>query len=70
MLSRYGLWVDWREDRQLNLKTEELMMMLEGDRSLIDIAWTLELPLDTVARYLDRFHEAGLIEKHDAPVRP
>lgn len=67
MLSRYGLWVDWRVDRQLNLKTEELMMMLEGDRSLIDIAWELKLPLDTVEQYLDRFHEAGLIEKHDAP---
>ena len=63
MLSRYGLWVDWREDRDLNLKTEHLMMMLEGDRSVIDIAHELSLPLETVRRYLDRFAEAGLISK-------
>lgn len=61
MLSRYGLWVDWRTDRQLNLKTEQLMMLLEGDRSVIDIAYELELPLSTVRSYLDRFAAAGLI---------
>ncbi len=66
MLSRFGLWVDWREDRDLNLKTEKLMTMLEGDRSVIDIAFELSLPLATVRRYLDRFAEAGLIEKSPA----
>ncbi len=68
MLSRHGLWVDWRENKPLNLKLEELMMMLEGDASLIDIAWTLELPLNMVESYVDRFHKAGLIEKHDEPM--
>jgi len=67
MLSRHGLWVDWRKDRELNLKTERIMMMLEGDRSLIDIAYELELPLATVRRYIDRFAEAGLIEKGARP---
>jgi aminopeptidase-like protein len=67
MLSRYGLWVDWRVDWALNLKTEAIMLMLEGDKSLIDIACELELPLATVRRYLDRFAEAGLIEKTDGP---
>lgn len=66
MLSRFGLWVDWREDRELNLKTEKLMTMLEGDRSVIDIAFELGLPAETVRRYLDRFHEAGLIERREA----
>ncbi len=63
MLSRHGLWVDWRIDRELNLATEKIMMMLEGDKSVIDIAFELGLPLETVRRYLDRFAEAGLIEK-------
>ena len=67
MLSRYGLWVDWREDWDLNLRTEQIMFNLEGDKSVIDIAWELELPVETVRTYLDRFAEAGLIEKHDAP---
>ncbi len=68
MLSRYGLWVDWREDWDLNLKTESIMLMLEGDRTVADIAFELGLPMATVRRYLDRFHEAGLIEKRYAPL--
>lgn len=62
MLSRYGLWVDWREDMELNLKTEAIMLMLEGDRSIIDIAYELGLPWETVLGYIDRFREADLIE--------
>lgn len=65
MLSRYGLWVDWRDDRALNLATEKIMLMLEGDNSVIDIAFELELPVAAVRQYLDRFFEAGLIEKLD-----
>ena len=70
MLSRHGLWVDWRENKALNLKTEELMMMLEGDASVIDIAWSLELPLKVVEEYLERFFDAGLIEKLDEAAVP
>lgn len=69
MLSRYGLWVDWREDRELNLKTEAIMLKLEGDVSVIDIAYELDLPLDTVRTYLNRFAQAGLIEKLSSPVK-
>ena len=64
------LWVDWRENKALNLKTEELMMMLEGDASVIDIAWSLELPLKVVEEYLERFFDAGLIEKLDEAAVP
>ncbi|MGQ0671760.1 MAG: DUF4910 domain-containing protein [Hyphomicrobium sp.] len=67
MLSRYGLWVDWRVDWPLNLKTEAIMLKLDGDKSVIDIAYEIELPISTVKAYLDRFYEAGLIERHDRP---
>ncbi|VFQ47452.1 domain of unknown function duf4910 [Desulfoluna butyratoxydans] len=63
MLSRYGLWVDWRVDFELNLKAEKMMTMLEGDKSVIDIAYELELTAETVRIYLDRFYDAGLITK-------
>jgi aminopeptidase-like protein len=63
MLSRYGLWVDWRIDRRLNLSIDKLMVMLEGDKSVVDIAHELRLPFRTVWAYLERFHDAGLIEK-------
>jgi aminopeptidase-like protein len=67
MLSRYGLWVDWREDRSLNLAIDDLMCLLEGDFSIIDIAHQLSLPASTVFFYLNRFFEAGLIEKSPTP---
>ena len=67
MLSRYGLWVDWRIDRDLNLATEKIMLMLEGNKSLIDISYELELPLSTVRPYVDRLIDAGLVEKKSTP---
>lgn len=67
MLSRYGLWVDWRIDRDLNLATEKIMLMLEGNKSLIDISYELELPLSTVRPYVDRLLDAGLVEKKSTP---
>ena len=67
MLSRYGLWVDWRVNKELNLATEKLMLLLEGDKSLIDIAYELDLPFSDVYHYLEKFREAGLIETSDRP---
>ena len=62
MLSRYNLWVDWRENKP-NLKTEAIMLMLEGDKSIIDIAYELELPYEIVLDYINKIYEAGLIKK-------
>jgi predicted transcriptional regulator len=67
MLSRFGLWVDWREDRALNLATEKIMLMLEGQHTHIDIAFELNLPVQTVQKYLGRLLEAGLIEFSESP---
>lgn len=67
MLSRYGLWVDWRDDWDLNLKTEAIMLKLEGDKSVLELAWELGLPMETVRHYLDRFHDAGLITRSYKP---
>ena len=58
-----GLWVERCQDRALNLATEKIMMVLQGDKSVIDIAFELELPLATVRQFLDRFVEVGLIDK-------
>jgi aminopeptidase-like protein len=67
MLSRHGLWVDWRVDPDLNLATEKIMMMLEGNLSLIEIAHSLGLPLDTIRHFLGKLADAGLIEKLASP---
>lgn len=62
MLSRFGLWVDWRENKELNQKTEEIMFMLEGDKSIIDIAFELDLNYEEVKSYVDKILEKNLVE--------
>ncbi len=46
----------------LNLKTEAIMLMLEGDKSIIDIAYELDLPYEIVLDYINKIYEAGLIK--------
>jgi aminopeptidase-like protein len=67
MLSRHGLWVDWRQDLALNLSTESIMLLLEGDKSVIDIAFELDLPVRTVRTYIDRLAAAGMVDKANSP---
>jgi aminopeptidase-like protein len=62
-LSRYDLWVDWRKNRELNAKSEEVMHLLEGDHDLLSIAQQLGLDFHYLKDWLDRFEENGLIEK-------
>ncbi len=67
MLSRHGLWVDWREDKELNLKTEAIMLNLEGDKSILDIASELDLPFETVHAYVEKFAKADLVHRRQGP---
>ena len=67
MLSRFDLWVDWRVDRELNMATEKIMLLLEGDKSIIEIAHEVKLPISTITHYLDKFFDSGLIEKKYTP---
>lgn len=61
-LSGYGLW---------DLKTvdnfEQIMLKLEGDRSIFDIADELDMKFDDVLNYLNKFFEKGLIKKYKPP---
>jgi predicted transcriptional regulator len=43
------------------------MLMMDGGQSVIDIAYETGLELTTVQRYLNRFFEAGLIERSPTP---
>jgi aminopeptidase-like protein len=64
-LSGYGLWVDWRENMELNKNLEQIMLRLEGDKSVFDIAEELEMDFDTVRDHLEKFYEKDLVEKID-----
>lgn len=68
-LSRYGLWVDWRVDRDLNRKQAAVLSLLwEGKKSLIDIAHEFNLPFAVVQTWLDKFVAQGLVERRTKPV--
>lgn len=66
-LSGYGLWVDWREDFALNRALEQIMLRLEGDHSLYDIASELGLDYWVVRDYVERFRAHGLVEALPVP---
>lgn len=61
-LSRYDLWVDWRVDRQLNAKQEEVMRLIEGKLDLLSIAHLLDLDFFQLENWLNRFAQHDLIE--------
>jgi aminopeptidase-like protein len=62
-LSAYGLWVDWRINKRLNDCIEKIMLRLEGDRSVFDIAEELDIEFKDALDYIDKFYSKGLIIK-------
>ena len=62
-LSGYGLWVDWRINRKLNKNIEQIMLRLEGDKTIFDITEELEMEFDDVLNYVNKFIEKELVKK-------
>jgi predicted ArsR family transcriptional regulator len=54
--------VDWRTQPKLNAALDKIMLRLEGDRSVFDIATELDLDYWTVREFLERFRGEGLID--------
>ncbi|MDO9545170.1 MAG: DUF4910 domain-containing protein [Pelolinea sp.] len=61
-LSGYGLWVDWRVNKPLNLALEKIFLRFEGEHSIFDIAEELELDYWDVYDYVEKFRQKNLIE--------
>lgn len=69
-LSRYGLWVEWRdspENRKLIENMEKIMLDLEGELSAFDIAARLDMDFDSVVNFLERLRQHNLIETSWSP---
>lgn len=62
-LSGYGLWVDWRINEKLNKNIEQIMLRLEGDKSVFDIAEELNMEFNDVLDYVNKLWGKGLITK-------
>jgi aminopeptidase-like protein len=60
-LSGHGLWVDWRDNWDLNRAIEKIMMRFEGRHSVFDIAEQVGLDYWMVREYVERFRAKGFI---------
>ncbi|MCD6577482.1 MAG: DUF4910 domain-containing protein [Anaerolineaceae bacterium] len=61
-LSGYGLWVDWRTNKRLNLALEKIFLRFEGEHSIFDIAEELNLDYWDVYEYVEKFRQRNLIK--------
>jgi aminopeptidase-like protein/aminoglycoside N3'-acetyltransferase len=66
-LSGNGLWVDWRENWDLNRAIEKIMMRLEGEHSVFDIAEQVGLDYWMVREYVEKFRAKGFV--NPLPIR-
>ena len=66
-LSGHDLWVDWREDWDLNRAIEKIMMRFEGQQSIFDISEELRLDYWATYDYVEKFRKKGLIERLPVP---
>ncbi|MEW6715903.1 MAG: DUF4910 domain-containing protein [Chloroflexota bacterium] len=66
-LSGHGLWVDWRENWELNRAIDKIMMCFEGQDSVFDIAERLGLDYWETREYIEKFHLKGLVIKESIP---
>ena len=66
-LSGYGLWVDWRENWDLNRAIEKIMLKFEGNHSIFDIAEQVGLDYWTVREYVEKFRTKGLVKALSIP---
>ena len=61
-LSGYGLWVDWRENLELNQNIEKIMLNLEGDKTVFDIAEELDMKFNDVLDFVNKLKEIKLVK--------
>jgi aminopeptidase-like protein len=66
-LSGYGLWVDWQDNWELNRAMEKIMMCLEGEHSVFNIAKEVGMDYWVVREYVEKFREKELIEALPIP---
>ena len=66
-LSGHGLWVDWRENWDLNRAIEKIMMRFEGKHSVFDIAEELGLDYWETWEYVEKFRARGFVKRQPIP---
>ncbi len=62
-LSGHGLWVDYRENYALNRAIEQVLLSLEGDESILDIAGNTSVTYDDIYDFVERVVDLDLAER-------
>jgi len=58
---KYGVWVDWTKDWDLNVATQNILHLLEGDLTVFEISERVGLDYDETRAYIERLREKGLV---------
>jgi len=66
-LSGHGLWVDWRDNWELNRAIEKIMMRFEGQHTIFDIAEEVGLDYWVVREYVEKFQAKGFVQALPIP---
>ena len=67
-LSRYGLHVDWYQNREVNENMFQILYRVDGQHSIAEIARDLGISFDSVKSVVDRMKDCGLALKADRPL--
>ncbi len=62
-LTRYDMFVSMKENPEMNLLQEKIMLSLEDGKSVIEIAFELKIDFDTLWSYLEKYAANGLTKK-------
>jgi aminopeptidase-like protein len=62
MLSRHGLWVDWRENAELNAALDAILSHIDGKRTVFEIADRAGLPVKSTSDWLLKLSAKGLLK--------
>ena len=61
-LSGHGLWVDWREDPEMNAIIDKMMMRFEGIETIFEIGEALGVDYWEAREIVERFRTRDLVE--------
>lgn len=61
-LSGYNLWVDWREDAELNKQQEAIFMRFNNKNSVWDISEQVGIEYWKTYNYIEKFRAVGLVK--------
>ena len=61
-LSGFGLWTEWKINKERKEIVDQIMLNLEGDKSIFEISEELKIDFDEAYKYVNGLYEKGLVK--------